>query len=354
MSDWLSALSALSTISGEAPDSILVTVAMVEGSGPRAAGAKMRVGLHGQVDTIGGGHLELRAVEMAKTMLMTGDKATRIERLALGPSLGQCCGGVVYLAFEAVHAATPWWQQLQQRRQHDSWRVSAVGGQATALHDADGAWLAGSSAGLPQDFSRARGTHLMHDAAGQRWLVDACLAPRAHLVLFGAGHVGAAIVRALAHLPCTVTWVDEREDMFPAQIPDNARVVASDMPEEQVAVAPPGASFLVMTHSHALDQRLTQAIMARDDTGWFGLIGSLTKRRQFEHRLRARGVDEQRIAAMVCPIGMPGIKGKEPAVIAASVACQLLQVWEAAADAAADTAHAALPSPRQQRAIYSI
>jgi len=344
MSTWLSAMA------GAAPVSILVTVAMVEGSGPREAGAKMRVGLHGQVDTIGGGHLELRAVEIAKTMLMTGDTATRVERLALGPSLGQCCGGVVYLAFEAVDSGAAWWQQLNQRRQQDTWRVSAIGGQATAMYDADGKWLAGSDIGIPDSFSRTRGTHLMHDAAGQRWLVDTCLAPRAHLVLFGAGHVGAAIVRALAPLPCTITWVDEREDQFPAVIADNVVPVASDTPEEQVALAPPGATFLVMTHSHALDQRLTQAIMARDDAGWFGLIGSLTKRRQFEHRLRARGVAEQRIAAMVCPIGVPGIKGKEPAVIAASVACQLLQVWEAAADAA----HVAPSAPRQQRAIYSI
>lgn len=342
MNDWLTLLT------GNAPASILVTVAMVEGSGPRGAGAKMRVSLQDQFDTIGGGHLELRAVEIAKTMLMTGAMATRIERLALGPSLGQCCGGVVYLAFERIDHGAPCWQLLLQRRQHDSWRVSAIGQEAGAVYDADGRWLAGCNTGQPASFSRTHGTHLMQDGSGRRWLVDACLAPRAHLTLFGAGHVGAALVRALAPLPCNIAWVDEREDLFPPGIADNVRLVASDTPEEQVALAPPGGSFLVMTHSHALDQRLAQAIMARDDIGWFGLIGSLTKRRQFEHRLRARGVPEARIAAMVCPIGMPGIKGKEPAVIAASVACQLLQVWEASA------AHAVLPLPRQQRAIYSI
>ncbi|MEG1116384.1 MAG: xanthine dehydrogenase accessory protein XdhC, partial [Janthinobacterium sp.] len=165
-----------------------------------------------------------------------------------------------------------------------------------------------------------------------------CLAPRAHLTLFGAGHVGAAIVRALGHLPCNITWVDEREDMFPAQLPGNVCIAATDTPEEFVAMAPPGGSFLVMTHSHALDQRLTQAIMEREDGGWFGLIGSDTKRKQFEHRLRARGVPDERIAAMVCPIGMPGIRNKAPAVIAASVACQLLMVWE-------ETAAAALAAP---------
>ena len=98
--------------------------------------------------------------------------------------------------------------------------------------------------------------------------------------------------------------------------------------EALVAAAPDGTSFLVMTHSHALDQRLTEAIMARGGIGWFGLIGSLTKRRQFEHRLRARGVDEARIASMVCPIGLAGISGKAPAFIAASVCAQLLMVWD--------------------------
>ena len=152
-------------------------------------------------------------------------------------------------------------------------------------------------------------------------------------MLFGAGHVGAAIVRALAHLPCNVTWVDEREDMFPDHVPANVTVEATDMPEAAVADAPAGASYLVMTHSHALDQRLTEAIMARPDVGWFGLIGSKTKRRQFEHRLRARGVSEARIDSMVCPIGIPGIRNKAPAVIAASVSAQLLTVWEAAGSA---------------------
>ena len=173
-------------------------------------------------------------------------------------------------------------------------------------------------------------------------------APADHLVLFGAGHVGLAIVRALAHLPCSVTWVDERDDMFPAQLPDNVTVEASDVPEALVAAAPSGASYLVMTHSHALDQRLAEAIMARADVGWFGLIGSRTKRRQFEHRLRERGVAQERIDAMVCPIGLPGIADKAPAVIAASVAAQLLMAWQQAAQ----LAHSAPPARLQVVASY--
>ena len=321
--DWLSA----------APDgpAVLVTVAIVQGSGPREAGAKMLVSKEGLFDTIGGGHLEMRAVEIARAMLHDG-RERHIERFALGPSLGQCCGGVVHLAFELADPAQ--FALLGERRQQDSWRLVALDGAAdSALFDADARPLLGAAPA----FDRSRGAHVMQEADGRRWLADPIFAPRAHLVLFGAGHVGAAIVRALAHLPCNVTWVDERDDMFPAEIPANVTVEASDIPEALVACAPPGASYLVMTHSHALDQRLAEAIMARADVGWFGLIGSLTKRRQFEHRLRERGADPSRIDAMVCPIGLAGITNKLPAAIAASVCAQLLTVWEAQQAAALET-----------------
>jgi xanthine dehydrogenase accessory factor len=153
-------------------------------------------------------------------------------------------------------------------------------------------------------------------------------------MLFGAGHVGAAIVRLLADLPCRVTWVDEREDLFPPALPANVVAEATDLPEAMVDEAPAGTSFLVMTHNHALDQRLTEAILRRPaHQDWFGLIGSDTKRKQFEHRLRDRGISRARLDDMVCPIGVPGIEGKEPAVIAVAVVAQLLMVWEAAAQA---------------------
>ncbi len=321
---------------------VLVTVAIVQGSGPREAGAKMLVSRERLLDTIGGGHLEMRAVEIARAMLQDG-RQRHLERFALGPSLGQCCGGVVHLAFELADPARA--ALLDARRHDDSWRLVALDGDAdSALFDADARLLAGG--GAPA-FERGRGTHVMQ-SDGRRWLVDAIVAPRAHLVLFGAGHVGAAIVRALAHLPCNVTWVDERDDMFPGEIPANVTVEASDTPEALVACAPPGASYLVMTHSHALDQRLAEAIMARPDVAWFGLIGSLTKRRQFEHRLRERGADPARIEAMVCPIGLAGITNKAPAVIAASVCAQLLTLWDDAAQASSGVPALRLVASSQQ------
>jgi len=319
--DWLRAL-------GDVP-SVLVTVAAVKGSAPREPGAKMLVRAHDFDDTIGGGHLEHRALEIARTMLGLGE-ARRFERFALGPSLGQCCGGVAWLAFERVDAAQV--DLLRARRNADTWRLVALDGACEwALFD-DAAPLAGTP-DAPA-FERVPEARVLEGEGGRRWLLDPVLAPRAHLMLFGAGHVGAAIVRALAELPCRVTWVDERDAMFPASIPPNVTIEATDTPEALVEHAAPGTSFLVMTHSHALDLRLCHAILARPahlaTSDWFGLIGSSTKRSQFEARLRERGIDDARLANMVCPIGLPGIAGKAPAVIAASSVAQLLAVWEAA------------------------
>jgi xanthine dehydrogenase accessory factor len=270
-------------------------------------------------------------------MLANGAAAVKYQRFGLGPSLGQCCGGVVWLAFEPVTAELAQvMATLRTNPRTDYWRLAATeGAPRNALFDADGILVAGD-AGAPRDFAR---THSAIVTQGG-WLVDPVVAPRAHLVLFGAGHVGAAIVRALAGLPCTVTWVDERDAMFPATMPGNVAIEATDTPEAVVAGAPAGSSYLVMTHSHALDERLSAAILARaadqDDVGWFGLIGSKTKRLQFERRLLSRGCGARQVAAMVCPVGLPGIVDKAPAVIAASVAAQLLMTWEAQAHANGD------------------
>lgn len=335
---------------------ILVTVASVEGSAPRETGAAMLVTATQASGTIGGGHLEFCAIGVARGMLqlfdslhrspdqliepstepLTGQR--RLERLPLGPTLGQCCGGVVHLAFERIDPAgfaaiavlAQRWQQG-----HATWRVVSLDTATPAIFiDSDGACLStvGAEHSVFPAFDRSLPCHLLRDAGGKRWLIDPCLPYRSRLFLFGAGHVGAAIVRALAGLPCHVTWIDERAGLFAAfdaaAVPANVTIEVTDTPEAMVDAAPAGASFLVMTHSHSLDQRLAERILSRDDTGWFGLIGSRTKRIQFERRLRERGIAEQRIAAMICPIGVDGIDGKAPAVIATAVAAQLLQVWE--------------------------
>ncbi len=147
-----------------------------------------------------------------------------------------------------------------------------------------------------------------------------------HVVLFGAGHVGHALITLLGALPCVVQWVDERDELFPDEVPANVQVEATDTPAAIVDHAPPGSFFLVMTHNHALDFELTERIMKRRDFAWFGLIGSKTKRVKFERRLLDRGVAPERLDEMVCPIGVPGIVDKAPPSIAVAVAAQLMQL----------------------------
>jgi xanthine dehydrogenase accessory factor len=324
--NWLAAIRRLSPQA----EAVLVTVAAAEGSVPREPGAKMLVTREAQFDTIGGGHLEMRACEIACEMLAmpkpTLDAQRRLERFPLGPALGQCCGGVVRLAFERIgHDMLEQFSSSIEYR----WRLVALESIVSpSLVDRDGRCLSGPPHASLAHFDRERPCHLMRDSDGKHWLVDPGHVHRNELLLFGAGHVGAAIVRALAELPCHVTWVDERDDMFPASVPANVTIEATDTPEAIVDTAPAGASYLVMTHSHALDQRLAESILRRNEVGWFGLIGSDTKRIQFERRLRERGIAPERLADMACPIGIPGITGKEPAVIAASVCAQLLLVWE--------------------------
>jgi xanthine dehydrogenase accessory factor len=177
------------------------------------------------------------------------------------------------------------------------------------------------------------GTSVINDGApvriGRRNTATEDLATRPapmHIVLFGAGHVGHALVRLLGSLPCVVQWVDERDELFPDETPPNVQVEATDTPDAIVDAAPPGAWFLVMTHNHALDFSLAARIMRRRDFSYFGMIGSKTKRVKFERRLLARGVELERLDEMTCPIGVEGIVDKAPAAIAIAVCAQLLRL----------------------------
>jgi len=156
------------------------------------------------------------------------------------------------------------------------------------------------------------------------------------VAVFGAGHVGKALVRLLADLPCAVTWVDPRPEAFPAEPLPGVRREVSDDPAGEVAGLAAGTDLLVMTHSHALDLEVVEAALRRGDLGFLGLIGSATKRRTFLSRLARRGLGEAAMARLTCPIGLPGVGGKLPAEIAISTAAQLLERRGTAAAGAAD------------------
>jgi xanthine dehydrogenase accessory factor len=323
---------------------VLVSVVAARGSVPRGPGTRMIVTAAAIEGTIGGGHLEHSAIGVARDMLAaSGAPAFEQRRFPLGASLGQCCGGLVTLVFEPVGREADWVDTLAALRGRGTAVVVATPTERAAagrlIVTADD--VAGSLGDAAVDGAAtavARAQLASGDGPGVARIgadevpvfFDPIREPGFAVVLFGAGHVGRALVEVLGRLPCRVTWVDEREAEFPAVVPSNAAIVVTDAPDAEVAAAPAGAYFLVMTHSHAVDQALAEAILARADFAYFGLIGSATKRRQFERRMAARGIPAERFAGMTCPIGVPGIKGKEPATIAIAVAAELLQVRERA------------------------
>lgn len=322
MPEWLQALQQRSR---EGRPSILVTVVDAQGSTPRAAGARMAITKNHQFDTIGGGHLEWRAIEIARATLQRPDaEAAFLQRFPLGPSLGQCCGGAVQLLFERIDADTANTEMLTAlvsawEQGRDIWRmVPLAAGSKIRMIDA--------SASTPPEAQ----THIAPDPAGQPCVYDYCRAARPQVILFGAGHVGRAIAALLGGLPCRLLWVDQREEFFPARMPPNVTIEVAEHPEDIVRDAAGGSYYLVMTHSHAVDQLLSERILRREDAAWFGLIGSNTKRGLFLKRLALRGLSENQLSAMTCPIGVDGIGGKEPAMIAIAVTAQLLRLWEQA------------------------
>ncbi len=318
---------------------VLVTVARVQGSAPREAGTKMLVTREDARHTIGGGHLEWKAIETARQVLKDGARSPhmrRLERFALGPSLGQCCGGAVELAFERLDISDLGWvTTLNKRMTQGLSTVRSVGfgpsPESVMISDPEPG-VAGPDC-------------LLWDGAGfdeSGALLTETIAPREFpVVLFGAGHVGAAIVKVLANLPFRVVWVDERDESFPPmdRLPDNVVMDASGTPDSAVDEAPANSYFLVMTHNHALDLELAERILRRGDFAFFGMIGSHTKKKLFESRLAARGIDPVRIERMICPIGVPGIVDKAPEMIAVSVAAQLLQKVEERAAHGYNSAH---------------
>lgn len=251
---------------------VLVQVQATEGSAPRDAGAWMAVFENTLIGTIGGGHLEFEAIDRARALLNASDvgQSTETMRLALGPSLGQCCGGVVHLRLECLTFA---------------------------------------------------------DASALRLRLDV---ERMPVVLFGGGHVGHALAEVLARLPVALHWVDSREGIFPAGLPAHVLCEHSEPVQSAVKDLAPGSCVLIMSFSHAEDLDVLTQCLARQrlqqDLPFIGLIGSKTKWATFRHRLEARGYSAEELAQVTCPIGVPGIHGKEPEVIALAVAAQLLQV----------------------------
>lgn len=316
---------------------VLVTVAQAKGSTPRDAGARLWVNSAGAHDTIGGGHLELQAIRLATQMLAEGRPRRQTIRYPLGPRLGQCCGGVVWLAFEYLDSRDlAWCEALAQVLESGATATRRLvvpldGVEAAAsveqdkvvvqqLDEASGNPLQGVVSGMPAADGQ---TAYWDEASGV--LTDIISKPTLQVVVCGAGHVGRAIVRLLGELPVRVVWLDPRDDWWPGVIPDNVSCLQGDA--DDVPDCPDNAYWLVLTHSHALDMEIIEQVFRHKPFRFLGLIGSATKKARFISRLRQR-FDADLVARMQCPIGLVATSSKLPSVIAVSVVAQLLPLLD--------------------------
>jgi len=297
----------------------LLSVVGAAGSVPRETGARIVLqpdgGFYG---SIGGGRLEYEAIAAARAALRDGRGKAQFRDWPLGPNLGQCCGGLVKTLTETFDMR----DMPAVRRLEEAEKAGAF---ITASRVDDDGRIARTLA--------PRGTAGTYEEATPGRFAKTPF--REHfgeattpVLLFGAGHVGRAVVLALAPLPFTVRWIDSRADQFPQFVPQNAVTVCTDAAERELAEAPRDAMVIVMTHSHPLDFDITVAALRCLAFDFVGLIGSETKRARFTSFARQMGVADSDIDRLVCPIGVAEIKGKEPAVIAAALAAQLLIVSE--------------------------
>ena len=152
-----------------------------------------------------------------------------------------------------------------------------------------------------------------------------------NIMLFGAGHVGKALVNILSGLPCKVHWVDSREQEFPSaaemQGYHNVKQVVSEFPCDEIAAMPANSYYIVMTHNHQLDFELCQTVLARQDFRYLGLIASDTKWRRFQQRFKHREIDPKLVARMNCPIGLSAVPGKKPMEVAVSIAAEIIGLY---------------------------
>jgi len=246
---------------------VLITILGVGGSTPRNSGTKMVVALDETFDTIGGGHLEYKAIKKAQELLQKNTDSQLIEHFQLGSQLGQCCGGNVSVLFE-------------------SFASNSV-----------------------------------------------------HIAVFGAGHVGQALIPMLAGLPCRVTWIDNRESQFPESLEQylNVTKLLTDDPASEVSLMPSNTLYVVMTHNHQLDFDITHAVLKREDFHYLGLIASDTKWRRFQQRYKHRDIESSLVERMNCPIGLKQVVGKWPMEVAVSIAGELIESYQSL-----------LPSPEQK------
>lgn len=300
--DWLDLLR---TLPGTDPVA-MISVLATEGSAPRGAGTRMLVTAQAEYGTIGGGALEFRAVEQARAMLGHAPGTWRVQDYPLGPLLGQCCGGRVRLLVEHVDPARL------------GWLDDVTEGRVLVSHLLEGTIQRRVGDGPVTPIS-ARADR---PSEGSR-LAEMIGCWRRPLYLFGAGHVGQAIARHIAGLPLRLAWFDTRPAFGTIE---GVTIIPESGIAQCIAEAPDDAAVVILTHDHGLDYRLTLAALSCPQLSFTGLIGSKTKRARFLSRLERDGISAEARGRLTCPIGLPGVTGKEPDVIAIALLAQVLQL----------------------------
>ncbi|MBL4749491.1 MAG: xanthine dehydrogenase accessory protein XdhC [Amylibacter sp.] len=280
-----------------------ILIASHKGSSPREAGTSMLVWDAGFYGTIGGGALEYQAVEMAQKHLQS-KTLTSVQRIPLGPNLGQCCGGSVTLVTECFTQAN-----LPQ--------TDTIFARPIQVGSPEPLWV-------KRNLANARnGAETPDTQLQDGWLVESISQPLQPVWIYGAGHVGRAIIDTLQGLPFDITWVDTKGARFPADIPENVTQLVAQNPALAAIHAPHDAQHFILTYSHAIDLELCHAILSNSFKS-VGLIGSKTKHARFITKLQNLGHSAPQISRIICPIGDPSL-GKEPKAIALGITSALIR-----------------------------
>ena len=320
---------------GDGARFVQVTLIKATGSTPREVGAAMYVTESQSIETIGGGALELDAIEHARSMLQSADRVPwRRDRKSypLGPTLGQCCGGYVEVLFELIDEDERASFIGEGAKVPFVMRPTSTGGEPIIIED----WEAVQSHPHPvadvlskmNEQTIGAGILIADPDGSADWYVQSRKPARLPICLYGAGHVGRELVRIAADMDLDIVWIDTDTDRFPDALPKNVNRMVLSSPEKAVRLAPPDACHIVMTYSHAMDLDIVHAVLKRDAFRHLGLIGSATKRARFEKRLIELGINANQLSRLACPIGFSGLSGKSPSVVALSVVTELMMLLE--------------------------
>lgn len=317
---------------------VRVVITRTQGSTPRDAGTSMIVAKDEFLGTIGGGKLEFQALDEARLMLAEGGKTkVKTATYVLATELRQCCGGVAWLLLEYIepdHLVN--FRAMRQNLQPDSFMLRSLqqdGPMVPAPAFGDGFWAPSfvekALRELQADTAGPSVRLVTNDEGTESWFIEAAALEQAPVYIYGAGHVARALVRILEDMPFDIHWVDIREDRFPSNIRFGVRKIVADQHSDLAATVQDEKAFhVVVTHSHEADLDICRTVLLHAKGQYLGLIASQSKKAKFLNRLVKDGVSAEALNMFKCPIGLISYKHKDPAIVALSIAAELVAQFE--------------------------